>query len=81
MKRQLETNDIASCLPRGCRNFVDQRRRLRLDDGDAEAIHQAAYEEFNDVVSFDTTYLVNRYKMHFASMVGVNHHENSILLG
>ncbi|KAL8498131.1 hypothetical protein ACS0TY_021458 [Phlomoides rotata] len=89
------------CLPRDCRNFVDQRRRLRLGDGDAEAIHQlfcrlqlkngnffysmdldqdgrlhnvlwihprcrAAYEEFNDVVSFDTTYLVNRYKMPFA---------------
>ncbi|KAL8533220.1 hypothetical protein ACS0TY_009459 [Phlomoides rotata] len=27
------------CLPRDCRNFVDQRRRLRLGDGDAEAIH------------------------------------------
>ncbi|KAL8519330.1 hypothetical protein ACS0TY_010316 [Phlomoides rotata] len=42
---------------------------------------RAAYEEFNDVVSFDTTYLVNRYKMPFASIVGVNHHRHSILLG
>ncbi|KAL8459868.1 hypothetical protein ACS0TY_031684 [Phlomoides rotata] len=82
------------CLPRDCRNFVDQRRRLRISDGDAEAIRQlfcrlqlkdgnffysmdldedgrlhnvlwihprcrAAYEEFHDVLSFDTTYLVN----------------------
>ncbi|KAL8473291.1 hypothetical protein ACS0TY_030211 [Phlomoides rotata] len=82
------------CLPRDCRNFVDQRRRLRLGDGDAEAIRQlfcrlqlkdgnffyfmdldedgrlrnvlwihlrcrAAYEEFHDVLSFDTTYLRN----------------------
>ncbi|KAL8543590.1 hypothetical protein ACS0TY_004238 [Phlomoides rotata] len=104
------------CLPRDCRNFVDQRRRLRLGDGDAEAIRQlfcrlqlkdgnffysmdldqdgrlrnvlwihprctAAYEEFHDVLSFDTTYLVNRYKMPFASIVGVNHHGHSILLG
>ncbi|KAL8476827.1 hypothetical protein ACS0TY_029215 [Phlomoides rotata] len=28
------------CLPRDCRNFVDQRMRLRLGDGDAEAIRQ-----------------------------------------
>ncbi|KAL8519329.1 hypothetical protein ACS0TY_010315 [Phlomoides rotata] len=26
------------CLPRDCRNFVDKKRRLRLGDGDAEAI-------------------------------------------
>ncbi|KAL8547964.1 hypothetical protein ACS0TY_007308 [Phlomoides rotata] len=26
------------CLPRDCRNFADQRRRLRLGDGDAKAI-------------------------------------------
>ncbi|XP_057987586.1 protein FAR-RED IMPAIRED RESPONSE 1-like [Hevea brasiliensis] len=42
---------------------------------------RAAYEEFNDVVSFDTTYLVNRYKLPFATIVGVNHHGQSILLG
>ena len=42
---------------------------------------RAAYEEFHDVVCFDTTYLVNRYKMPFATVVGVNHHGQSILLG
>ncbi|KAF2283957.1 hypothetical protein GH714_017579 [Hevea brasiliensis] len=91
-------------------------RRLRLGDGDAEAIRKlfvrmqrndpeffysfdldddsrlsnvlwvhprsrAAYEEFNDVVSFDTAYLVNQYKLPFATIVGVNHHGQSILLG
>ncbi|XP_057986537.1 protein FAR1-RELATED SEQUENCE 5-like [Hevea brasiliensis] len=30
------------------------------------------HEEFNDVVSFDTTYLVNRYKLPFATIVGIN---------
>ncbi|KAL8511426.1 hypothetical protein ACS0TY_018001 [Phlomoides rotata] len=34
---------------------------------------RAAYEYFNDVVSFDTTYLVNRYEMSFGAFVGVNH--------
>ncbi|XP_058006625.1 protein FAR-RED IMPAIRED RESPONSE 1-like [Hevea brasiliensis] len=105
-----------SCLSKDCRNFIERKRRLRLGDGDAEAIRKlfvrmqrndpeffysfdldddsrlsnvlwvhprsrAAYEEFNDVVSFDTTYLVNRYKLPFATIVGVNHHGPSILLG
>ncbi|KAL8556218.1 hypothetical protein ACS0TY_003859 [Phlomoides rotata] len=83
------------CFPKDCRNFIEERRRLRLGDGDAEAIRKmfatlqmkdrnlchlmdidedgrlhnvlwihprskAAYEDFHDVVSFDTTYLVNR---------------------
>jgi len=33
------------------------------------------------VVTFDTTYLTNRYEMPFAPFVGVNHHGQSILLG
>ncbi|XP_041016196.1 protein FAR1-RELATED SEQUENCE 5-like [Juglans microcarpa x Juglans regia] len=40
-----------------------------------------AYQYFGDVVTFDTTYLTNRYGMPFASFVGVNHHGQSILLG
>ncbi|XP_047178212.1 protein FAR1-RELATED SEQUENCE 5-like [Vigna umbellata] len=42
---------------------------------------RAACEEFGDVVSFDTTYLTNKYDMPFAPFVGVNHHGQSILLG
>ncbi|EYU37352.1 hypothetical protein MIMGU_mgv1a025104mg, partial [Erythranthe guttata] len=42
---------------------------------------RAAYAEFNDVLTFDTTYLVNKYKMPFATIVGINHHGQSILLG
>jgi transposase-like protein len=33
------------------------------------------------VVTFDTTYLSNKYEMPFAPFVGVNHHGQSILLG
>lgn len=47
----------------------------------ADARSRATYESFSDVVSFDTTYLTNRYKMPFAPFVGVNHHGLSILLG
>ncbi|KAF2297176.1 hypothetical protein GH714_018847 [Hevea brasiliensis] len=104
------------CLPKACINFINGRRRLRLNDGDAESIRKlfgrlqviessffyaidvdwecrlrnmlwihlrgrAAYEEFHDVICFDTTYLVNRYRMPFATFVGVNHHGQSIQLG
>ncbi|XP_075519744.1 protein FAR1-RELATED SEQUENCE 5-like [Primulina tabacum] len=40
-----------------------------------------AYKEFGDVVTFDTTYLTNKYDMPFAPFVGVNHHGQSTLLG
>ena len=32
-------------------------------------------------MTFDTTYLTNRYDMPFAPFVGVNHHGQSILFG
>ncbi|XP_052210450.1 protein FAR-RED IMPAIRED RESPONSE 1-like [Diospyros lotus] len=40
-----------------------------------------AYKEFGNVVTFDTTYLTNKYDMPFAPFVGVNHHGQSTLLG
>ncbi|KAF8405193.1 hypothetical protein HHK36_010093 [Tetracentron sinense] len=39
------------------------------------------YIYFGDVVSFDSTYFTNKYKMPFAPFIGVNHHFQSILLG
>lgn len=42
---------------------------------------RSAYKDFGDVVSFDTTYLKNRYKMSFAPFIGVNHHGQSIMFG
>ncbi|XP_057515019.1 protein FAR-RED IMPAIRED RESPONSE 1-like [Actinidia eriantha] len=47
----------------------------------ADARSRAACKEFGDIVTFDTTYLVNKYDMPFAPFVGVNHHGQSILLG
>ncbi|KAI8536292.1 hypothetical protein RHMOL_Rhmol10G0246100 [Rhododendron molle] len=46
----------------------------------ADARSRAACKEFGDVVTFDTTYLVNKYDMPFAPFIGVNHHGQSILL-
>ena len=46
-----------------------------------DARRRAAYEEFGDVIVFDTTYLTNQYDLPFANFVGVNHHGQSILLG
>lgn len=39
------------------------------------------YQEFGDVISFDTTYITNKYKMPFAPFIGVNNHFQSRLLG
>ncbi|XP_068643640.1 protein FAR1-RELATED SEQUENCE 5-like [Aristolochia californica] len=40
-----------------------------------------AYTHFGDVVTFDTTYVTNKYQVPFAPFVGVNHHGQSVLLG
>ncbi|XP_015387886.1 protein FAR-RED IMPAIRED RESPONSE 1-like [Citrus sinensis] len=47
----------------------------------ADPRSRAAYKDFGDVVTFDTTYLTNKYDMPFAPFIGVNHHGHSILLG
>ncbi|XP_022889105.1 protein FAR1-RELATED SEQUENCE 5-like [Olea europaea var. sylvestris] len=83
-----------TCIEKDCRNYVERVRRLRLGEGDAAAIQsyfsrmqaqynqcRLAYKEFGDVVTFDTTYLTNKYDMSFVPFVGVNHHGQSTLLG
>ncbi|RYQ89827.1 hypothetical protein Ahy_B09g096276 isoform B [Arachis hypogaea] len=47
----------------------------------ADARSRAAFEYFGDVISFDTTYNTNRYNLVCGSFVGVNHHDQSTLLG
>ncbi|KAG7031095.1 Protein FAR-RED ELONGATED HYPOCOTYL 3, partial [Cucurbita argyrosperma subsp. argyrosperma] len=46
---------------------------------DAKSRHDYIY--FNDVVSLDTTYIRNKYKMPLAFFVGVNQHYQFMLLG
>uniref|UniRef100_A0A2N9EMN5 Protein FAR1-RELATED SEQUENCE n=1 Tax=Fagus sylvatica TaxID=28930 RepID=A0A2N9EMN5_FAGSY len=52
-----------------------------------DARSRAAYESFNDVITFDTTYLTNKYDMPFAPFIAIrpfywiNHHGESIILG
>lgn len=46
---------------------------------DAKSRHD--YVNFNDVVSFDTTYVRNKYKMPLALFIGVNQHYQFMLLG
>ncbi|KAI8567773.1 hypothetical protein RHMOL_Rhmol02G0147700 [Rhododendron molle] len=59
---------------------LDEEGRLRNVFW-ADARSRAACKVFGDVVTFDTTYLVNKHDMPFAPFVGVNHHGQSILLG
>ncbi|XP_057544478.1 protein FAR-RED ELONGATED HYPOCOTYL 3 isoform X1 [Amaranthus tricolor] len=46
---------------------------------DAKSRHD--YVNFNDTVSFDTSYIKNKYKMPLALLVGVNQHYQFMLLG
>jgi len=46
-----------------------------------DARSRATCEYFEDVITFNTTYLTIPYKMPFAPFVGVNHHGQSTLLG
>ncbi|XP_038707270.1 protein FAR1-RELATED SEQUENCE 5-like [Tripterygium wilfordii] len=85
-------HDKLSFLERDTRNHISRARRMRLGVGNADAVQnyflkmqtnnqgRAAYEEFGDVVTFDTTYLTNKYDIPFAPFVGVNHQSHSILL-
>ncbi|KAF5477161.1 hypothetical protein F2P56_003832 [Juglans regia] len=59
---------------------LDDDRRLKNVFW-ADPRSRAAYQYFGDVVTFNTTYLTNRYGMPFAPFIGVNHHGQSILLG
>ena len=42
---------------------------------------RAAYKSFHDVITFDTTYLTNKYDISFAPFIGINHYGESIILG
>ncbi|OMO72575.1 hypothetical protein COLO4_27566 [Corchorus olitorius] len=59
---------------------VDENSRIRnLFWADGRS--RAAYEVFGDVITFDSTYLTNKYDLPFAPFVGVNHHGQSVLFG
>ncbi|EOA33690.1 hypothetical protein CARUB_v10019871mg [Capsella rubella] len=46
---------------------------------DAKGIQD--YKSFSDVVSFDTTYFLSKYKIPLVLFIGVNHHVQPVLLG
>lgn len=57
----------------------DDQRMKNLFWVDAKSRHD--YNNFSDVVSFDTTYVRSKYKMPLAMFVGVNQHYQFMLLG
>ncbi|VFQ70585.1 unnamed protein product [Cuscuta campestris] len=61
---------------------VDVNEDLRLRNFFwADAKSRQDYVNFSDVVSFDTTYLRNKYKMPLVLFLGVNQHYQFMLLG
>ncbi|KAL8105476.1 hypothetical protein AgCh_029316 [Apium graveolens] len=62
------------------RTEVDEENRLKcLVWIDPRCI--MAYQNFGDVMAFDTTYRTNRYAMPFVPFTGVNHHYQSGIFG
>ncbi|RYR12535.1 hypothetical protein Ahy_B04g070041 isoform D [Arachis hypogaea] len=72
-----------SFIEKDVRNYIIREVRNVSEQDDAKEFGKSrtAYEYFGDVVSFDMTYNTNRYNLIFGSFVGVNHHDQSILLG
>ncbi|XP_022862756.1 protein FAR1-RELATED SEQUENCE 5-like [Olea europaea var. sylvestris] len=70
----------ATCAPFYFSMDLDEDSRLKNVFW-ADNRSRQAYKEFGDVVTFDTTYLTNKYDMPFAPFVGINHHGQSTLLG
>ncbi|KAM0840818.1 hypothetical protein ACQ4PT_059395 [Festuca glaucescens] len=62
--------------------------RYKLDDEDCvqylfwvDSAARKAYKNYNNCISFDATYMTNKYKMPFAPFIGINNHGQSIQLG
>lgn len=47
----------------------------------ADAKSKVTSKEFGDVITFDLTYLTNKYYMSFYGFIEVNHHCQSTLFG
>ncbi|KAL2929844.1 Protein FAR1-RELATED SEQUENCE 3 [Bienertia sinuspersici] len=80
VKRKLKLGHSAGL--KDIRNELYREKKLKLKDGGAKAMpDRATYEEFNDMVWLDTTYLTNQCELPFVNFIGVNHHGQTILLG
>lgn len=91
INRETSSNDMMQCLtylkkkqeedPNFFYEFdLDENRKVRnffWTDGRS----RDWYHKFGDCISFDTTFLTNRYNLPFAPFVGVSGHGNTILFG
>ncbi|XP_056688143.1 protein FAR1-RELATED SEQUENCE 5-like [Spinacia oleracea] len=74
-KKQHElNNEFYSCLKVG-----EDGTLLNAFWSDARS--RDSYKYFGDVITFDTTFSVNRFRMPFAPFIGINHHGSSIIFG
>ncbi|XP_010536056.1 PREDICTED: protein FAR1-RELATED SEQUENCE 4 isoform X2 [Tarenaya hassleriana] len=60
-------------------DFSEDHRLRNVFWVDAKGVED--YRSCSDVVSFDTTYFVNKYEVPLVLFVGVNHHVQQVLLG
>lgn len=60
-------------------DFNEEHKLRNLFWVDAKGMED--YNNFGDVVCFDTTYFTNKYKIPLVLFIGVNHHIQPVLLG
>ncbi|KAL2243233.1 protein FAR1-RELATED SEQUENCE 4 [Sesamum indicum] len=60
-------------------DFNEEHRLRNVFWVDAKGVEDFTY--FGDVVSFDTTYFANKYRIPLVLLIGVNHHVQPTLLG
>ncbi|KAM0844308.1 hypothetical protein ACQ4PT_057140 [Festuca glaucescens] len=92
LKTETKEGDMAQVL-----NYFNEQKekdhdfycRYKLDAEDIVenlfwvdgAARRAYAEAYHDCVSFDATYLTNKYNMPFAPFIGINRHSQSLMLG
>ncbi|KAM0898880.1 hypothetical protein ACQ4PT_021667 [Festuca glaucescens] len=64
-----------------CRYKLDAEDRVENLFWVDGAVQRTYVEAYHDCVSFDATYLTNKYSMPFAPFIGINRHGQSFMLG
>ncbi|KAJ1257382.1 hypothetical protein BS78_K070000 [Paspalum vaginatum] len=86
MQLMSELYGSAQFVPYHTKHVSNLRVKLDADDKLAnifwvDGAAREAYKRYNDFISFDITYLTNKYKMPFAPFIAINRHGLTIQVG
>ncbi|KAK2662456.1 hypothetical protein Ddye_001030 [Dipteronia dyeriana] len=79
--RQAGGRDSLGYTKRDQKNYLRSKRQNKLAYGETDAKMIIDYGQFGDVLSFDTTYKINKENRPFVVFVGLNHHRETVIFG